>query len=75
MRLLRDEEAERLGPCEWCKELIYKDEPHHIHVFHFTKVHKTVRGLYCEHCAVMAGWIPAPPGEQVQEVFRTARHT
>ena len=66
MRLLRDEEATRLGPCEWCRELIYDDEPHHWHTFEMS----TRKGLYCEHCAVMAGWIPAPEGAQVQEVFR-----
>ena len=69
MRLLRDGEAQRLGPCEWCGELLYDDEPHHWHTFKLTR--SPIRGLYCEYCAVKAGWIPVPEGAQVDNSYRS----
>jgi len=56
-----------VGCCGRCENGIYEDEPHHWHIFRFTlKDGSHPKGLYCEYCAIRAGWLPMP--EKVKEV-------
>jgi hypothetical protein len=59
---LEREDVKLLGLCGWCENGIYEDEPHHWHIFKL-KDSSTPRGLYCEYCAIKAGWLPMPEKE------------
>jgi len=64
---LEREGVEVLGLCDWCQNGIHVDEPHHWRVSAFMG-DRTFRRLFCEYCAICAGWLPMP--EKAKEVGR-----